>query len=128
MTMDKKEERGTRYNGGKLRWHLLPWDAIRALVDIYEIGASKYAPRNWEKGLSYSETFDSLQRHLLRWYTGEDLDPETGRLHMAHATWNAVALLTFVVRNRTDLDDRPKGQAFAFSTSQEKTWKKEAEG
>lgn len=122
--MEMKEDRGARYNGGKLRWHLLPWDAVRTLVDIYEYGATKYAPRNWEKGLSYSETFDSLQRHLLRWYTGEDIDPETGRLHMAHATWNALALLTFVVRGRTDLDDRPKGLAFMFTTGEEKIWEK----
>lgn len=99
--------RGVRHNKGKVRWHLVPWDGMQAVADIFEKGAHLYSPRNWEKGLSYSEVFDSLQRHLLSWYRGEDRDPLSGMLHLAHATWNALALLTFTVRGRDDLDDRP---------------------
>ena len=118
-------ERGERFNTGKLRWHLLPWDGVRALVDIFDFGTTEYAPRNWEKGLSYSETFDSLQRHLLSWYSGEDYDPKSRRLHLAHVTWNALALLTFTLRGRTDLDDRPKApvaQAFQAPLTQPETY------
>ena len=104
-------ERGLRHNAGKAPWHLLPWDGMYHVVRVFAAGAEKYAPRNWEKGLSFEETFASLMRHLLAWYGGVDRDHETGELHLAHAAWNALALLTFTARGRTDLDDRPCGYA-----------------
>jgi len=103
------KDRGLRYNKDKPQWSLLPWDAVAAVVGVLGYGAKKYAPRNWERGWSYSQTFDSLQRHLLAWYqTREDFDPESGKHHLAHVACNALCLLAFAVRNRDDLDDRPK--------------------
>lgn len=99
-------ERGIRENSGKLPWHLLPWDALSELARVYQRGSEKYTPRNWEKGLSFEETWDSLQRHAQAWIAGNDHDEETKLNHMAHVAWNALALLAFQLRGRTDLDDR----------------------
>jgi hypothetical protein len=30
---------------GKLRWSLVPWDSVRAILNILEAGAKKYAPQ-----------------------------------------------------------------------------------
>lgn len=105
---------GLRYNKGKLRWSLLPWDALKVLVQVYEKGAEKYAPRNWERGMSYTSVYDCLQRHLFAWWSGESRDAESGLPHLAHVVWNALALLTYEVRgighfavNGQRLDDRP---------------------
>lgn len=98
---------GLRYNAGKPRYDLLPADALDELVKVFTRGAEKYAPRNWEKGMAWSETcFAALQRHAWKWQAGEDIDPETGCQHMAHAAWNALALVAYSLRG-VGQDDRP---------------------
>ena len=99
--------KGIRYSEGKLPFKLVPWDAFVEVVRVYLHGCGKYAPRNWEKGLGFDSTFDSLQRHAIAWYLGEDNDPDSGLMHMAQVAWNALALVAFQLRGRTDLDDRP---------------------
>lgn len=104
----EKKGKGVRYSEGKLPFRLVPWDSMVEAAKVYLLGCAKYAPRNWEKGLSFEQTFDSLQRHAIFWFLGEDRDPETGLMHMAQVAWNALALLAFQLRGRKDLDDRPK--------------------
>lgn len=99
---------GLRYNSGKPRWSLLPWDALAAVLNVMELGATKYAPRNWEKGLSWEQTYDALMRHLQAWYARNDRDEEWNQLHLAHAAWNVLVLLAFQLRG-AGTDDRPKG-------------------
>ena len=45
--------RAMRFNAGKLRYDLLPADALERLVGVYTIGAEKYDDRNWEKGFPW---------------------------------------------------------------------------
>lgn len=92
-------ELGMRFNTGKVRFDLVPPDALKELAAIYTKGAEKYAARNWEKGLDWSECYGSLQRHANAWAEGEDRDQESGQPHMAHVAWNAMALLTFYLRD-----------------------------
>ncbi len=97
-TPPEQATKGLRYNAGKVRMDLVPPDALKALAEVYTKGAEKYAARNWEKGLDWSECYGSLLRHANAWNTGEDRDEESGQLHMAHVAWNAMALLTFALR------------------------------
>lgn len=97
---------GTRYNSGKRKWGLLSWAAVSQIVEVLEFGAKKYSAWNWTKGLSWSECFESMQRHLVAWYSGEDKDPETGLSHMAHVLCNAMFLMHFILF-KTGADDRP---------------------
>jgi hypothetical protein len=96
---------GKRYNEGKRKWGLLSFKALAELVKVLEFGAKKYDSWNWSKGLSFTETFESMQRHLVAWYNGEDNDPETGLSHMAHVFCNAMFLMHFIVTG-TGKDDR----------------------
>ncbi|UFK09542.1 hypothetical protein [Xanthomonas phage DES1] len=101
-----EEALGSRFNAGKLRWGLLPYDALAQVVEVLMAGAVKYGDSNWKKGLKFSETFESLQRHAIAWYNGETKDPETGLHHMAHVGCNALFLLWFAIRGK-GVDDRP---------------------
>lgn len=101
----KEDNQALRFNMGKVPMHLVPPDALLELVKVYQEGAKKYAPRNWERGMDWSKCFDSLMRHALAWQTGQDRDDETGLLHMAHAAWNAIALVAYHLRN-IGIDDR----------------------
>lgn len=98
---------GYRYNKGKGSLNLLPLDALREICKVYDFGASKYAPWNWAKGLSYSETQASLMRHLTDWSIGVDKDTESGLYHDVHIAWNAITLVALRIRG-IGTDDRFK--------------------
>lgn len=91
----------------KLRYDLIPPEADHALAAVLTYGATKYAPRNWEKGLRWSEDIiGSLKRHLAAFEEGEVLDPESGLPHVWHVQTNAAMLVTMAER-RPDLNDLP---------------------
>jgi hypothetical protein len=96
---------GLRYNKTKPMFELLPVAPIKDVVDVLTAGAQKYAPRNWEKGLSWAETLASLERHVAAFKKGEDFDQEYNLPHMAHAACNALFLLEFM-RTMPERDDR----------------------
>lgn len=80
-------------------------DALEGAVRVLMFGAQKYAPNDWRKGAPYTETYESLMRHLQKFMRGEDLDPESGLPHLDHALINIIFLKWFS-ENRTQFDDR----------------------
>lgn len=101
-------ERGIRENKGKPQWSLVPQSALLPMVSVLEFGAKKYAPFNWQKGLSHREILESLKRHLDDLMEGEDFDEESGLEHIGHIQTNAM-FYAWMVKHRPDLDDRYKG-------------------
>ncbi len=55
---------GLRFNEGKLRYDLVEPFAHEKMVEVLTLGATKYAERNWEKGMKWSIVIASLKRHL----------------------------------------------------------------
>ena len=77
---------GRKFDGGKLQYGLLPPLALKATVEILTFGAEKYEPDNWKYVPdSKRRYFDAMQRHVWAWKNGEQLDPESGIHHLAHA-------------------------------------------
>lgn len=84
---------------GKRRWSLLPWVCIRAVVDVMEFGAAKYAPNAW-KSVEDAETlfWDASMRHRDKRLYGEIYDTGpggSGLPHRAHIATNELFLLWF---------------------------------
>ena len=102
---------GEKFDAGKLPIHLIAPEMIEALASRLAIGAKKHAPRNWEKGLMYSQCFDAALRHMWAAWGGEDFDPDPevpeSSSHWDAAFVNIGFLAVFNRRGRTDLDDRP---------------------
>ena len=98
---------GKRFNKGKFRWNLVDFPSLVPMVQVLMFGATKYSPHNWKKGLPITETIDSLYRHLNALNDGEDNDSESGLPHIGHILCNAM-FLSFMLKNRPDLDDRHK--------------------
>ena len=96
-----------RFNQGKLRYDLVDPHAHKDFVQVLTDGANKYFPRNWENGLSWTSVLASLKRHISAFEMGEDYDPESGRLHIAHAACNVHFLNAFYYIFPQG-DDRPK--------------------
>jgi len=96
---------GNKYDIGKERFDLLPPMPLFELVKVYTYGAAKYGDRNWEEGMDWGRVFAAVQRHLGKFWNGEELDEESGLPHLAHAAWGCLALLEY---NKTHkkLDDR----------------------
>lgn len=97
---------GLRFNEGKIRMDLVPESAVKALAEVLTKGAAKYAPRNWELGMKWSNVIASLDRHISAFKQGEDFDPETGLHHVKHALCN-LAFLVEYYKTYPQGDDRP---------------------
>ena len=100
--------------GSKLaRYDLIPHEALHALAEHFGRGAEKYDDRNWERGYDWALTFAALNRHLWAWWSGEDVDPETGSNHMTAVAWHAFVAVTFQARS-LGRDSRPPVSQAAF--------------
>jgi len=86
QTTPATETAGRKFDGGKLEYGLIPPKALEATVDVLTFGAQKYERDNWQKVPdSKRRYFDALQRHMWAWKQGEQIDPESGKHHLAHA-------------------------------------------
>lgn len=103
---EKKKGEGARHNAGKVRFDLLPANAMLQTARVFSMGAEKYGDRNWELGMDWSKVTASLERHLQAFKRGEDYDKESGELHMAHVVANALFLLEYY-KIYPQGDDRP---------------------
>lgn len=85
---------GIKYDNGKLRWGLLPYDALSSVVRVMMAGSKKYSDFNWQKIDDIpGRYFDACMRHLTQWRQGETIDGETGESHLSHA----VCCLLFMI-------------------------------
>lgn len=97
-----------KFDQEKVRLDLLPFEAIEEVGKVMTFGAKKYTAHNWRGGIAYSRYIGATFRHLFAFAKGEDLDPESGLSHLAHAACCILFLLTFFLEKRHDLDDRYK--------------------
>lgn len=103
----KKMKQGTKNDKDKVPMHLLPFDALEEIAKVYQFGAKKYAPRNWEKGMAWHRPFAACMRHMWAWWRGEGKDPESGLSHLVHAAFCILTLTAFEIRDIGE-DDRPR--------------------
>lgn len=111
-----KNMAGDKYDEGKNRLDLVPPEVIEAVGRILTHGAVKYAPHNWQKGISYEKVYGAMQRHLQAFWRGEQLDSESGLPHLWHAACNIAFLITYEAHPETykQFDDR-----FVYNKSSE---------
>lgn len=86
---------------GKGRYDLITPIGLVRLAKWYELGALKYADRNWEKGLPISNCMNSLLRHATKYLMGMNDED-----HLAAIVWNAFAIMHFE-ENMPELQDIP---------------------
>lgn len=91
---------GRKFDKGKLRFSLLPWKAVQEIIKVLEFGAVKYDVDNWQQVAEPKQRYwDASMRHLVAYKQGEQLDPESGLHHLAHAGCCVLFLLWFEVSN-----------------------------
>lgn len=111
---------GMKYDEGKPNLSLVFGGFNKALLDVGYIGtfgARKYTPNGWKDVENLYERYSSaLLRHMFAAMSPrvKDIyDNETGRLHLAHVAWNALALTEHMLKS---IDyDRYNAEALAQS-------------
>ncbi len=70
-------------------------------------GAAKYGRHNYRlAGVRSSVYYDAALRHLMAWWEGEDLDPDSGLSHVTKAITSLVVLRDAMLQGQCT-DDRP---------------------
>ncbi|MDE1766585.1 MAG: hypothetical protein KGI27_10005 [Thaumarchaeota archaeon] len=105
------QREGRKDDLDKIRFDLIPEDALWEIARVYTIGAKKYDPWNWQSGIKYSRIVAALRRHLAKFIMGEDLDEQDGQHHLASVAWAANTLLHYELNKERyeKFDDRRKG-------------------
>lgn len=97
-----------KFDHGKAPLGLISRTAQIEEARVLAFGAEKYARHNWRKGMEWSRLVDAALRHLTAWNEGEDVDPETGISHLAHARCDLGFLIEYQAK-QLGTDDRFKG-------------------
>ena len=64
---------------------LVPTVLMAEVAGVLKHGADKYGIRNWRVEPIDAETYvHAMLRHLTAWADGEDIDPDSGKTHLAH--------------------------------------------
>ena len=95
---------------GKVQVELLSPMWLMGVGQVLTFGASKYHAHNWRYGLKRSRLLGACLRHVFAYLGGEDKDPETGLLHLYHASC-CLMFASELHFTRPDLDDRFRYEA-----------------
>lgn len=86
---------GAKFDNGKPPLGLIPRQALEAEAQVMAFGANKYGRDNWRGGMDWTRLSDAALRHITAFVDGEDVDPETGLPHLAHARCCLAFLLAY---------------------------------
>jgi hypothetical protein len=91
----------------KAPMHCVPCEVLLELGLAMLEGARKYGSHNYrDAGVRASAYYDALQRHIMAWWEGEEIDPDSGLHHVIKAIATLVVLRDSMhAGNWTD--DRP---------------------
>lgn len=108
--VNPKQQFGDR----KVPLHLVPAPAMVAIAMGLKDGARKYGAYNWRYLPVETQTYvGAALRHLMAWQDGEDIDPDSGNNHLAHAM-ASLAILVDALESGQVKDNRPPKGAGAF--------------
>lgn len=97
---------GAKLDAGKTRVELVLGGFARALMAVAEVGtygANKYTDDGWVQVADGVNRYrDAAGRHRLFQQMGEEYDPDTNMLHLAHQAWNVLATLELTLREKNN--------------------------
>lgn len=93
-----------RYNEGKTRYDLIPWEWEKWLADSLGAGAKKYADHNWKKGFKYSVPLAATRRHICDWQMGDNWNEENNCHPLVSAATNLL-MLAYLEQHGLGKDD-----------------------
>lgn len=98
-------EESLRYNTGKTQTRELDPKFLLGIGEVLTKSRDKYPEMNWSQPTKFSTPYESAMRHLMAFWSGEDVDAESGKHHLLHVATN-IMFLYFHHRNNPQMDDR----------------------
>jgi len=99
---------GAKLDAGKSRPGLVLSDFVNALQEVVHngtFGANKYSDSGWLSVKNGKERYmDAALRHLIKHWSGEKRDAESGTLHLAAVAWNMLACAELELRKENKGD------------------------
>lgn len=81
-------------------------------VGMYE-GTGKYGRHNYRAmGVQASVYYDATMRHIMSWWEGEDIDPDSGLSHVTKAICSLVVLRDAMMQGMVTDDRPPRSEPF----------------
>lgn len=96
---------GTKHDGAKPNLALIPIEAVWALGESLTYGAKKYGDDNFREGLNVRRQLSASLRHIYQALEVEDIDAESGCLHLGNAL-ASIAMAIYTIKHNPDFDDR----------------------
>lgn len=96
---------GTKFDDKKPNLTLAPIEAIYAMGDSLTYGAKKYGADNFREGLHVRRQLAASLRHIYQALEVEDVDAESGCLHLGNAM-ASIAMAIYTIKHNPDFDDR----------------------
>lgn len=85
---------------GKPKLSLLPYEAILRVVQVREFGNKKYNGDNY-KSVDPVHFIDATLRHIFKHLNKQEIDLESGHLHLSHAATSLLlALDNYIGKNK----------------------------
>lgn len=99
-----------KHDADKPRMDLIPPRSLLAVGAVMGHGARVYGQHNWRLGMHWGRLAAAAMRHTLQWVGGQDIDPDSGLPHLAHAAASMLMLLeSCMVGHGTDDRHRTQG-------------------
>ena len=87
------KDQGNKHDAGKPRFDLVDPYFHEDIAIVLTNGATEYGDYNWMHVEPFRTRYiAALERHLNALKKGEDIDPDSGHLHVAHIACNAMFL------------------------------------
>lgn len=100
-------EQGRKYDGGKLRYDLIPVLALEETAKVVTKGAEKYDDENWKLVPEGRRRYlSAAMRHIQQWRKGEIYDDEMGTHHIANAISNLMFILEKELQGWEDVPEQ----------------------
>lgn len=91
----------------KVPFSTVPMEVVAEIGLGMMEGAMKYGRHNYRTiGVRGSVYFDATMRHLVSWWEGEDIDPDSGLSHISKALASLAVLRDAMINDKLT-DDRP---------------------
>lgn len=98
---------------------VIPMEVVAGIGLAMLEGALKYGRHNYRAiGVRASVYFDATLRHTVRWWEGEDIDPDSGLHHIDKAIASLVVLRDAIYCGKLNDDRPPAVPEFAASMNE----------
>lgn len=102
---DAREDVAIKYDGDKPNISLVPPMVLMEVASVFTQGAKKYKAYNY-RGLEYSRLYSAAMRHMLKWWSGQEINIDDFNIHHLSHAITSLMMLREMIERGDGVDDR----------------------